>query len=285
MQKSKQSARKRQRMYNVIRIIVLCFITFSLLFPVLIAIMPTFQTVQEASRGVFYWPSNWNFDNYREAWALSNFPRSFKNSLIISGGTATITIILGGLAAFPMGIRGNRKVFRISFFVFIIGMMLPFQSIMIPLHVMMSRWLGLTNTYVGPIAVYVSMTLPLTVFFYSQFIRSMSRELEEAAVVDGCGYLKMYWKIFFPLLKPVTSAILIQNMLFLWNDLLVPLILINRPQLQPIMPMVFQFFGTYSNRWNLAFSVLMMAAIPFLLVFLALQKHFIHGMSVGAVKG
>ena len=156
---------------------------------------------------------------------------------------------------------------------------------MIPLYVLMGRTLKLTNTYIGTILVYVAMTLPITIFFYSQFIKRIPREMEEAAVIDGCGYFRMFFTIFFPLLKPITSAVIIQNMIFLWNDLLVPLILIDKTQMKPIMPKVYMFFGQYYNQWNLAFSVLVLGAIPFLFLFLVLQENFIKGLSAGAVKG
>ncbi|MCL5071690.1 MAG: carbohydrate ABC transporter permease [Actinobacteria bacterium] len=265
--------------------ILISVYTVLIMFPLLIIVIPTFQTIQESSQGILKMPSQFNFNNYFEGWKQSNFHIALKNSLLITGLSLIINVVLGSMAAFPMAIRENKRIYKIMFFTFLFGLMLPFQAIMIPLYVLMGRVLKMTNTYSGVIVVYVAMTLPLTIFFYTQFIKTVSKEMEEASIIDGCGYFKMFWTIFFPLLKPVTAAIIIQNMLFLWNDLLVPLLLIDKAPLKPIMPSVYMFFGTYYNQWNLAFSVLILAALPFLALFLALQKQFIQGLSAGAVKG
>ncbi|HUV07369.1 MAG TPA: carbohydrate ABC transporter permease [Spirochaetia bacterium] len=277
--------RFRKRTNRIILYTVLVIYAVLILFPMLIVLLPTFQTVQESSRGILTVPSQLNLYNYIKAWNQSKFPNALKNSLIITVSTIVINILIGSVAAFPMAIRENNRIFKTAFYIFLVGLMLPFQAIMIPLYVLMGRTLKLTNTYIGTILVYVAMTLPITVFFFSQFIKTIPKEMEEASVIDGCGYLRMFFRIFFPLLKPITSAVIIQNMIFLWNDLLVPLILIDKTQLKPVMPKVYMFFGQYYNQWNLAFSVLVLAAIPFLLLFLLLQEQFIRGLSAGAVKG
>jgi raffinose/stachyose/melibiose transport system permease protein len=273
------------RRLKVLLYAVLVLYGILILFPLLIVVIPTFQSVQESSRGILSIPSHFNFQNYVDAWNQSHFTRALRNTLIIVGLTLVLNILLGSLAAFPIAIRSHRPVFKVSYYVFIVGLMLPFQAVMIPLYVLMGRTLKLTNTFPGVILVYLAMTMPLTVFFFSQFIKTVPREMEEASILEGCGYLRMFFKIFFPLLRPITAAIIIQNMIFLWNDLLVPLLLIDNDILKPIMPMVYVFFGTYYNKWNLAFSVLVLGALPFLLLFLALQEQFIKGLSSGAVKG
>jgi raffinose/stachyose/melibiose transport system permease protein len=282
------SHRKRSggsRQWKGILYTVLVLYAILILFPLLIILIPTFQTVQESSRGIMSLPSHFDFQNYVDAWNQSHFLRALRNSILIVGVTLVVNILLGSTAAFPIAIRPGRLVFRVSYYVFIVGLMLPFQAVMIPLYVLMGRTLKLTNTFPGTILVYLAMTMPLTVFFFSQFIKTVPREMEEAAVLDGCGYLRMFFQIFFPLLRPITAAIIIQNMIFLWNDLLVPLLLIDKDILKPIMPTVYVFFGTYYNKWNLAFAVLVLGALPFLLLFLALQEQFIKGLSSGAVKG
>ncbi len=279
------SARLRERINKTILYIILGVYAVIILFPILIVLIPTFQTVQESSQGILKLPSQINLNNYIDAWKQSKFPVALKNSLIITISTIIINILIGSIAAFPMAIREKNRIYRAAFYLFLIGLMLPFQAIMIPLYILMGRTLKLTNTYIGTILVYVAMTLPITVFFFSQFIKTIPKEMEEAAVIDGCGYFRMFFRIFFPLLKPITSAVIIQNIIFLWNDLLVPLILIDKTQLKPIMPKVYMFFGQYYSQWNLAFSVLILGAIPFLLLFLLLQEQFIKGLSAGAVKG
>lgn len=273
------------RLSNATLYFFLCLLALLLLLPMLIVVIPTFQTVQESSQGIMRLPKSINLHNYFEAWRQSKFHLALRNSVVITGATIIINILIGSIAAFPMAIREKNRIFRAVFYLFLVGLMLPFQAIMIPLYILMGKTLHLTNTYVGTILVYVAMTLPITIFFFSQFIKTIPKEMEEASVMDGCGYLRMFYRVFFPLMKPITSAVIIQNMIFLWNDLLVPLIMIDKTALKPIMPRVYMFFGQYYNQWNLAFSVLVLSAIPFLLLFLILQKQFIKGLSSGAVKG
>jgi raffinose/stachyose/melibiose transport system permease protein len=155
---------------------------------------------------------------------------------------------------------------------------------MIPLYVLMGKTLKLTNTFIGTILVYVAMTLPTTVFFFSQFIKTIPKEMEEASVMDGCGYLRMFYQIFFPLMKPITSSVIIQNMIFLWNDLLVPLILIDKTALKPIMPRVYMFFANITTIGILHFLFLFLLRFVSSLVLL-LQEQFIKGLSSGQLKG
>lgn len=275
----------RIRTSRVFLYVVLVIYAIAILFPLTIVILPTFQTVQESSQGILSFPKQFNFKNYADAWQQSHFPIALRNSVIITGSTLVLNIILGAMASFPIAIRRRNRIFQAAFFVFVVGLMLPFQAVMIPLYHLLGRVLKLTNTFPGPIFVYLAMTLPLSIFFFTQFIRTIPQDLEEASVLDGCSYFRMLWQIYFPLLRPITSAIIIQNMIFLWNDLLVPLLLIDKESLKPIMPMIYVFFGTYYNKWNLAFSVLVLGALPFLFLFLMLQKQFIKGLSAGAVKG
>jgi raffinose/stachyose/melibiose transport system permease protein len=281
----KYRMRFKRKVSRTILYCVLGLYAILILFPLLIVIIPTFQTVQESSEGIMRLPANINFNNYISAWKQSSFHIALRNSVIITFSTIFLNILIGSIAAFPMAIREQNKIFKALFFLFLIGLMLPFQAIMIPLYILMGRTLRLTNTFTGTVLVYLAMTLPITIFFFSQFIKTIPKEMEEAAVIDGCGYLRMFYQIFFPMMKPITSAVIIQNMIFLWNDLLVPLIMIDRTSLKPIMPRVYVFFGQYYNQWNLAFSILILAAIPFLLLFLLLQEQFIKGLSSGAVKG
>lgn len=280
----KVTRRHRPRSLTVLYI-VLALYAIVVLFPLLIVVLPTFQTVAQSSQGILSFPKQFNFNNYVAAWQQSHFPLALRNSIIYTGTTLVLNILLGAMASFPIAIRRKNRVFKSAFYIFIIGLMLPFQAVMIPLYHLMGRVLRLTNTFPGPIFVYLAMTLPLSIFFFTQFIRTIPSELEEASVLDGCGYFRMLWQIYFPLLKPITSAIVIQNMIFLWNDFLVPLLLIDKDALKPIMLMVYVFFGSYYNEWNLAFSVLVLGALPFLLLFLLLQKQFIRGLAAGAVKG
>ncbi len=265
--------------------VVLTLYALLILFPLAIVILPTFQTVQESSAGILSFPKQLNFKNYVAGWDQSHFPTALMNSVIITGFTTALNILLGALASFPIAIRSRNRVFKASFYIFVVGLMLPFQAVMIPLYHLMGRTLRLTNTYPGPILTYLAMTLPLSVFFFTQFIRTIPSELEEASVLDGCRYFRMLWQVYFPLLRPITAAIIIENMIFLWNDLLVPLLLIDQSRLKPIVPMVYVFFGTYYDQWNLAFSVLVLGALPFLVLFLLFQKQFIKGLAAGAVKG
>ncbi|HHW49559.1 MAG TPA: carbohydrate ABC transporter permease, partial [Clostridiaceae bacterium] len=137
----------------------------------------------------------------------------------------------------------------------------------------------------GVIIVYMAVNMSFTVFLYTGFIRSLSIELEEAAIVDGCSRMGIFWRIIFPLVTPITATVAILNSLNIWNDFLIPLLLISSPSKRNIPNALFAFQGQYNNKWDMAFAALILSIIPIVIFYVLLQKRIIKGIAQGSIKG
>ena len=164
-----------------------------------------------------------------------------------------------------------------------LGMVIPPFAALTPLYLFM-RDLGLLDTYFGLILVYTVGHLPLGVFFYTSFMKAIPKELEEAATLDGASFLKTYWYVIFPMLKPITGTLAIFITLGVWNDVINPLLFITSESKLTIMPAVLRFLGTYSVDPTQLFPAAVLASLPLLVVFFTLSKQIVNGMTAGAVK-
>ncbi|MGU3472346.1 carbohydrate ABC transporter permease [Paenibacillus sp. D51F] len=227
-------------------------------------------------------PSPATFDNFTRAWEIMKFPASFANSLVI-----TLTSIIGltvicSMAAYRM-VRRPTKYNNLLFMLFVAAMVIPFQSIMIPL-VKTASWFHLTKSLPGLWVCYMGFGSSLTIFLYHGFVKSIPQEIEESATVDGCSPYGVFWRIVFPLLKPMTATIIILNSLWIWNDFLLPNLILGEGQ-RTIPLSTYSFFGQYTKQWDLALAGLVMGILPILIFFLTLQRHIISGITAGSVKG
>ena len=230
------------------------------------------------------WPDPTTFENYPFAWESASFATAIVNSLIITVVSVTSMIAIGALAAWRMA-RLPHRIHKVIFFVFVSAMIVPFQTIMIPI-VQITSDLHLLNTRIGLIVVYIGLGMPLTVFFLHGFITSaVPKSLEDAAMIDGASPWQTFRHIVLPLLRPMLATLAILHTFWIWNDFLLPLLVIFDPEKRTIPLAVFQFFGRHANAWDLALATLVMGIIPIVAFFLLFQKHIIQGISAGSVKG
>lgn len=220
-------------------------------------------------------------DNYRQAFIDLDFIHSFMNSLLITGVSTIIIIIFSSMAAWVL-VRSRTKISSILFFVFAAAMLVPFQSVMLPLVRVMGR-LELLNPG-GLIFMYLGFGSSLSIILYHGFIKNIPQELEEAALIDGCNPLQTFWLIVFPLLKPISVTVAILNTMWIWNDFLLPQLVINRPEWHTIPLRMFYFFGEYSKQWNLALAGLFIGMIPIIIFYFVAQKHIVKGVTQGSIK-
>ncbi|MFD0711407.1 carbohydrate ABC transporter permease [Paenibacillus sp. GCM10027626] len=228
-------------------------------------------------------PQHWNWDNYARAWEALKFPRVFTNSLLITALSDICIVAFSSMAAYRLvrrPSRGNRLLF--SFFV--AAMVIPFQAVMIPL-VKVGTWFGFLNSIYGIVFCYTGLGVSFSMFLYHGFIKSIPLEVEESAVVDGCSPYGVFWRIVFPLLKPMTVTVIVLQSLWIWNDFLLPLLVLQKPDLRTIQLSINALFGQYTKQWDLALAALVMGIVPILAFFLSLQRHIIQGITAGAVKG
>ncbi|QGQ46499.1 carbohydrate ABC transporter permease [Metabacillus sediminilitoris] len=235
-----------------------------------------------SSKWVF--PKELNFQNFSEAWQTANLGPSFINTLIITGCSAVLLIFFGSMAAYPMA-RRKTTLNKIFYFVFIAIMIIPPLTALVPLYKMVVN-IGMMNTYEVAILNNVAAFMPLTIFLYAGFIRStIPKELEEAAKIDGASTLGTFFRIVFPLLKPVTASVLIIACVFIWNDYQFAIFFLQDKSMHTVTVSLASFFGQNQNHLNLVAAAAILAMLPMTILFLFLQKYFIAGLSSGSVKG
>jgi raffinose/stachyose/melibiose transport system permease protein len=222
-------------------------------------------------------------DNYVNAFKVLKYPAAFANSLIVTVISNITLVIVGSMAAYRL-VRHNTRINKLIFLIFVSAMVIPFQSIMIPMVIVSNR-LGLINSYAGVVFVYLGVGVSFTIFLFHGFSKSIPLDIEEAASIDGCSYLAVFWKINFPLLKPVIVTVLVLNGLWIWNDFLLPLLIIPAERLRTIPLAINSLFSQYTKKWDLAMAALVMSIIPSVTAFLILQKSIIDGIVAGSVKG
>ncbi|WP_088830524.1 carbohydrate ABC transporter permease [Paenibacillus tyrfis] len=228
-------------------------------------------------------PKSLNWHNYERAWEVLKFPRALRNSLLITVFSDLCMIVVSSMAAYRL-LRRPTKANQILFSLFIAAMVVPFQAVMIPL-VKVGNWLHFLNSLPGIVLCYTGLGVSFAIFLYHGFMKSIPLEIEEAAVMDGCTPYGIFWRIVFPLLKPMTITVVVLQSLWMWNDFLLPLLILQKPELQTIQLATNSLFGQFMKQWDLALAALVMGIVPILVFFLILQRHIIQGITAGAVKG
>lgn len=229
------------------------------------------------------WPQVFRWDNYTRVWEIMRFPKAFMNSLLITVTSNVGLIIISSMAAYRM-VRKPGTFNNIILFLFVSAMVIPFQSIMIPL-VKIASDAGILNSMWGLVIAYFGFGVSLNVFLFHGFIKSVPKEIEESAVVDGCTTYGVFWRIVFPLLKPMTVTVVLLNSLWIWNDFLLPLLFLSDAHLRTIPLATYSFFGQYTKQWDLALAGLVLGITPIIIFFLLMQRHIIAGITAGSVKG
>ncbi|MEW9697568.1 carbohydrate ABC transporter permease [Paenibacillus sp. SI8] len=263
---------------------IMVVIAFQFLFPILLVLLNSFKTFGEVMTDVLAMPHKLQFANYAYVWTSLNYPRLFLNSLIITVLGVSGIILFGSMAAYKLA-RTKSKSSAIIYMYCIVPMLIPFQTIMITVlklakqfHLSESTW-GLGIQYWG-------FGIPLAVFIYQGFTKGIPKEIDESATMDGASGVYLFFQIIFPLLRPVTATIVILDVMWIWNDFLLPLIMVNGSDSTRTLTLAaYTFVGQYTTDWQYTMAAMVMAVLPSILVFIVLQKHIVKGVAAGAVKG
>ena len=271
---------KKRIGYGVVGIILGCIF----LFPIYILIMNSFKTTKGIFTDVLGFPGKGTFtlENYKNAFESLDYAKSFMNSLVITVVTAVLVLLISAMAAWVL-VRYKTKTSKVIFLIFAGSMLIPFQCVMLPL-VGVAGKIGLM-TRGGLIFMYMGFQTSMAIIMFHGFIKGgVPISLEEAAQIDGAGRLRTFFQIVFPLLKPTTATLVILYALSLWNDYLLPSLILTDKSLYTIPIATKLFQGTYSNDMDLLMAALVMAIIPVIILYIALQKYIIAGVVAGAVK-
>lgn len=250
--------------------------------PIYMAIIIALKDPSQMSN-VLSFPSRLNWDNFVNAWTLTNYPRKFLNTLFITVVNLIFTILSNSLAAYAITRnRKKSKIFNLFYYYFISAMFIPFNVLMLPL-VKQAADFNLDNI-LGITFLYIVFGLPMNTFLYSGFIKKIPESLDEAASIDGATPFQIFYQIIFPMLKPIHATVAILSFMWTWNDFLMPLILLSNPDDQTLQLSQFIFQGQFSTEYNLAFASYLLVILPVLLIYLFCQKWIIAGVTDGAVK-
>lgn len=232
-------------------------------------------------------PHDFTFANYVGVWHKVDLMRYFVNSMIVAGGTVLLNLILSSLAAYPLA-RMDFKGKRITFFAILATIMVPFQAIMLPVYLITLK-LHLTDTYNNTLG-FIGLIMPFAVsafgiFLMRQAFLGIPREMEEAAIVDGCNVFQVFWKVLLPMVKPSLAVLAIFTFIGSWGEFLWPSIVLTKEAMYTLPVGVNNLQGMFSSNWRYIAAGSIISTIPILIFFLAMQKYFISGENEGAVKG
>jgi ABC-type sugar transport system, permease component len=252
------------------------------MFPLAVVLLNSFKSDPEVVSAPLALPRRLSFENYTEAFAKMRFPSAFGNSLLVTTASVLLITILSAMCAYVL-VRMKSRASNLIYFVLVASMIMPFQAIMIPLLRIYGS-LGMLNSPWALIYMYVGFGTAFAVFLFHGFIKGISYELEEAATIDGCGRIGVFFKIVFPLLQPVATTVIILDVLWIWNDFFLPSLVLMRRELRTLPLSTYYFFGTYTVNYGKLMAALVMTIIPVIILYIFLQRYIIKGISAGAIK-
>ncbi|ADO59168.1 carbohydrate ABC transporter permease [Paenibacillus polymyxa] len=261
-------------------------IVLSLLFlyPLFLAINNSFKSFAEVMTDVIALPKQLSLDNYVYVWKFIDYPRLFLNNTIITVLGLAGIVLISSIAAYKLA-RTKSKWSSAIYMLCIMPMLIPFQSIMLTV-LRLAKDLNLADSTWGLGLLYWGFGAPLAVFIYHGFVKGIPVEIDESAKIDGASGFRLFFSVIFPLLKSVTATIVIIDVMWIWNDFLLPLLMVNgSPSTKTLTLAAYTFVGQYTSDWQYAMTAMVMAVLPSIIVFIFLQKYIVKGVVAGAVKG
>ena len=267
---------------NLLIQIFLATAALVMLYPIFMMVLSGFKTTPEIFMSPFSMPKKFNIENFQVIWEKTNVPRYFLNSIIVTVSSIALLLITGTMAAYAISRYKFRGALMVSLF-FLSGLMLPLRLAIIPLFIQL-KYLGLIDSLLGLIFFYTAMSLPATVFILTGFLRSLPKELEDSARMDGASELRIMLDIMVPLISPALVIAGIYSAVPIWNDFFFPLIFIQSPEWKTLAQGLTTFFGEYSINYGVLYAGLSLASLPMIFIFIAQSRRFIARMTAGALK-
>lgn len=279
-QKHLHSWKKHHSGIGITSIAILVALIYSA--PVILAVINAFKTKGEIISSAVALPQNPTLDNFSTVLEVSNFPVPFLGSCLVTGGGIILNLIVSSLAGYALA-RWKSVLSHILTLVFLSSMFVPFHTIMIAL-LTTAKDMHLTGHIWGLILIYCGLQCPIPIFLIKGFINSsVPKELEEAAKIDGCNISQSFFFVVVPMLKPILATVAVLNALWIWNDYLLPYLVLAKPITIPLSQM--SFYGQYNQEWNLIMAGFVISTLPVVIFFLIMQKYIVNGIASGAIKG
>lgn len=274
--------KKKSKTNLILTILMIAGAIITIVFPLYLTLLIAIKGPQDMVPTALSFPKSFHFENFTEAIRMTNFFSALKNSLIISVSVLILTLLTNSMVAYAIARNRNKKFFNVLYYYFLSAMFVPFPIIMLPIVKQVSS-LNMDNIF-GIICLYVVFGLPFNIFLYSGYIKSIPISLEEAAMIDGASTFQVFWRIIFPLLKPINATVAITTCLWTWNDFMLPLIILGKPEMATLPLVQYVFQSQFTTNYNLAFASYILALLPILIVYIFAQKWIRNGIVTGAVK-
>jgi raffinose/stachyose/melibiose transport system permease protein len=266
-------------------LLVFCLIY---LFPAYIVLVNSFKNRAELYENILAFPKTFSFQYYSNAMNRMNFISALGNSFMVTVISLIFIVIFSYMCAWML-VRRNNRFSKLIFMVFVTTMLIPFQTLMMPLMQVMGGikdllGIPMVDTLGALIYMNIGFGASMAVFLFHGFVKSVPLSLEEAATIDGCSCWGVFWRIVFPMLKPVTVTVMVLDVIWIWNDYLLPSLVLTSKANRTIPLSTASFFGEFTIQWNMAMAGLMLTIIPVIVFYLFSQKYIIKGVAAGAVK-
>lgn len=272
---------KKQKIYRTMKYLLLLFLALVYLIPVVMMVLGSLKTQSQALQFDLSWPREFLWSNYTYVLKRGNILNGYKNSIIITGCATFLVILCGAFAGILIGRRYDKRAKGLYYF-FLLGLTMTMQTAS---TFALLKTLHIYGSLLAVICIYVGLRMPFTVMTFSSFVKGIPREIDEAAIVDGCGLLNLTLRILVPILKPIMITNLVVTAISVWNDFMLPLFFLNSSRKWTVPLTIYNFFGMYARDWNYVFAALTLTILPILVLYLFLQKYIVEGMTSGAVKG
>lgn len=251
-------------------------------FPFYLIVINTFKSMKETAASPMSLPKVWVFTNYVAVFEETGLLRSFSNSLIITAASVLLMVLIGAMAAYPVVFNPNRMNKAVTVYL-LAGFMIPFQTTLIPLFQLMTDFKLIDSLY-GLIILYMGGAV-FVFFLVMGYMKTIPKELGEAAIIDGCGIGGIFWRIILPLLKPITVTSIIFQTMWIWNDFLAPMLFLNSKSNATLVLQVYTAKGEFSVNWPMFMTLTVVTLVPIFVFFIVMQKQIVKGIVGGAIKG
>lgn len=261
--------------------IIMWLLSILILYPLAMIILTSFKTYEEAGDLNIQLPKEFMISNYMTVFVDGKLLRSFFNSTVITFTAVFLLVMCSSMIAYIL-VRNKTKFNRFVSKLMLVGIIAPFAPLP---TIKMLQAMGLYGTYISLILVYTAIFIPFSAMLISSFVQSIPVSLDEAATIDGCNGTSLFFRVIFPLLKPVIVTVGVLDFMWIWNDFQYPIYLLNSSKMWTLPLSVYNFFGKYGRSWHLVTADMVMITLPVVLLYLFAQKYIISGMIAGAVKG
>lgn len=268
---------------SVITLIITILLALLFVYPVYFAIISAFKSNGDILKAPLAFPTQLYLQNFKDLFAKTDFFTAIWHTIFLTVVSEVLIVLVVPISAYAIE-RHKSRATQLVYVYFTAGMMIPFHLYMFPLFREL-RVFGLYGTLAGPVICYIAGSVAFGSLLYSSFLKGVPIDVEEAAKIDGCTEFQAFWRVVFPLLGPCTASLVVLNGLSIWNDFLLPYLVLPSDQAKTITVAVYSFVGQYTARWDIVFAGTLISLVPALIIYVSLQKYFVKGIMSGAAKG